>query len=95
MINDYNYCVVDISELNNVDYSQVLQTSADTVRKSLDESRFILKYEGQKPETIQNLENNEKLFAYNGNLILSHSQILEVVSTEEWTSREILIGIPE
>lgn len=91
MINNYKYCVVNINEIDNVDYSQVLQTSAETVRKSLDGSKFILKYDGQKPATIQNLENNGKLFTYSGNLILTHPQILEIISTEEWTGTQSIL----
>ena len=81
------YLVVDISEVNNVDYSQVRQTSAETVRKSLDNSRFILKYDGvDKPQTVSNLESNGKLFSYSGNTFLSYPQILEIVATPEWTA---------
>ena len=84
-MNNNTYLVVDISEVNNVDYSQVLQTSAETVRKSIDNSRFILKYDGDKPQTVTNLESAGKLFSYSGNAFLSYPQILEIVATPEWT----------
>ena len=29
------YCILDIDELNDVNYGQVIQDSADTVRKNL------------------------------------------------------------
>jgi len=38
MVNNYTYVVVDISELNNIDYSQVLQTSESTVNKNISQN---------------------------------------------------------
>lgn len=38
------YAFVNTSDIGSVDFSQVMETSADTVRKSIDESQFILKW---------------------------------------------------
>ena len=38
------YAFVNISDINDIDFSQVMETSADTVRKSIDQSQFILKW---------------------------------------------------
>ena len=38
------YAFVETSDIGSVDFSQVMETSADTVRKSTDESQFILKW---------------------------------------------------
>ena len=38
-----NYLIIQSSELSKVDFSQVLETSASTVRKSLDENKNIYK----------------------------------------------------
>ena len=37
------YIIVNIADLPNVDFSQVAETSEQTIRKSLDETRFVLK----------------------------------------------------
>ena len=88
MANNYTYVVVNISELNNVDYSQILQTSSSTVRKNIAQTKFILKYEGQKPSTIQILEANDKLFSYFGKELFNHPQILAIISDVEWTGTQ-------
>jgi hypothetical protein len=38
------YAFVNTSDVGSVDFSQVMETSATTVRKSIDESQFILKW---------------------------------------------------
>jgi hypothetical protein len=38
------YAFVNTSDINDIDFSQVMETSADTVRKSIDQSQFILKW---------------------------------------------------
>jgi hypothetical protein len=41
------YAIIDINDLLKVDFTQVGQTSANTVRKSLDNSKFVLKWDQQ------------------------------------------------
>lgn len=82
------YIITDISELNNIDYSQVLQTSSDTVRKSTDQTKFILKFDGNIPSTIQLLDDNNKLFTYSGNKYFTHPQILTIISDVEWVGTQ-------
>jgi hypothetical protein len=71
------YAIININDLDNVDFSQVIQTSADTVRKSLDESKFVLKWN----ETPQ--------FITDGSVvpleILTHSECLDLMETPEWS----------
>ena len=43
------YSFINTSDIGSVDFSQVMETSAETVRKSIDESQFILKWIAQKP----------------------------------------------
>ena len=90
-MNRKTYVIVDINELNKIDYSQVHQTSADTVRKSNDLKKFILKYEGSTPETILVVDRNRSLFEYDGNKYFTHEQILNIVSTDEWLGTQILL----
>jgi len=71
------YAIININDLDNVNFSQVIQTSADTVRKSLDESKFVLKWN----ETPQ--------FITDGSVvpleILTHSECLDLMETPEWS----------
>ena len=67
------YCILDTSELNSVDFDQVLQTSADTISYSLDGSKFILKFEGDTPSFLE------------GKTQYDHAEILSILSGPEWT----------
>jgi len=71
------YAIIDINDLLKVDFTQVGQTSADTVRKSLDNSKFVLKWE-QTPT-----------FITDGTILplqlLTHSECLDLMNTPEWS----------
>ena len=68
------YCIINISEITSlpVDFSQVLETSADTLRKSLDETKTFVKYDGSQPSFLS------------GKTEYSHSEILEILRNNEW-----------
>lgn len=76
MHNNKTYAIAPIAELNNVDYSQVEQTSADTVRKSVAETEFVLKWEGDMPSSVSAITPTVTTY--------THEEILVVMSTEEW-----------
>jgi len=47
--------IFNTSELDKIDFTQVLETSADTVRKSVDNTKTFVKWDGETtPETINN-----------------------------------------
>ena len=68
------YVIIDASEVSNVDFDQVLQSSADMLRYSLDGSKTFVKYEDGQPSFLW------------GKTEYTHSEILEVLATDEWTS---------
>lgn len=71
------YAIIDINDLLKVDFTQVGQTSADTVRKSLDGLKFVLKWDAEPTfitdSTIIPLQ------------LLTHSECLDLMNTPEWT----------
>ena len=73
-----NYVIIDASEVNSVDFDQVMQTSTDTLRYSVDGSKALLKYEGDQPSFLS------------GKTEYTHSEILSILSGPEWTSDEII-----
>jgi hypothetical protein len=72
------YIIFPVSQLNLIDFNQVLETSAETVRKSVDGTKTFVKWEGEQPSCISNLTNTEGPY--------THTEILEILSTNEWTS---------
>ena len=81
MENNKTYAICNIAtDLQNIDFSQVGESSASTIRRSLDDTLFVIKY------------NAEPTFIKDGSVtpsqVLTHSQALELMSTPEWTEQE-------
>ena len=73
------YAFVNTSDIENVDFSQVMETSADTVRKSIDESQFILKwYTANEPTFITD---SSVTLIWSG----THSKCLNKLTSSFWT----------
>lgn len=75
-MNDKNYVIIDASDLDNIDFSEVVETSKDTCVLSLDGAKSFVKYIGEVPSSVSAL--NSKSEEY------SHDQILEILDTDEW-----------
>jgi hypothetical protein len=71
------YVIFDVSELNEIDFTQVLETSAETVRKSVDETKTFVKYEGEQPSSVAALTTKSQEY--------THEEILAILATTEWT----------
>ena len=73
------YATALTSTLGNVDFSQVMESSINTVRKSLDESQFTLKwYTANKPTFITD---ESVTLTWSG----SHKDCLTLLNTPAWT----------
>ncbi len=70
------FIIFNVSELNKIDFTQVLETSAETVRKSVDETKTFVKWEGETPLCISTLTTGEGPYNY--------EEILAILATEEW-----------
>ena len=78
------YAFVETSDIGSVDFSQVMETSAATVRKSIDESQFILKwYTADWPTFIA--PSGSVTPVWEG----SHSECLTQLTSSFWTSGSI------
>jgi hypothetical protein len=70
------YCIINSSDVSSVDFDQVLETSTDTLRYSVDGTKTFVKYEDGQPSFLW------------GKTEYTHEEILEVLATDEWTSDE-------
>lgn len=75
-----NYVIFSVSELDKINFDEVLETSADTVRRSVDNSKTFVKFVGNVPPSVSQL--NDKVF-------LNHEEIIQLLSTEEWSNSQI------
>jgi len=80
---DRKFIIFNVLELNKIDFTQVLETSLDTVRKSVDETKTFVKWDGVIPESVNNLTTKEGPYTYD--------EILTILSTTEWTDPNIMI----
>jgi hypothetical protein len=70
--------IFNVSELPQIDFTQVLETSADTVRKSVDETKTFVKWDGATiPLSVESLNTKEGPYTY--------EEMLTILATPEWT----------
>lgn len=70
--------IFNVSELPIIDFTQVLETSIDTVRKSIDGTKTFVKWDSEEiPSSVQSLTTSEGPYNY--------EEILTILSTPEWS----------
>ena len=77
------FMIFKVSELNQIDFNAVLETSAETVRKSVDETKTFVKWDGTMPTCVSNLTTKEGPYTY--------EEILTILATSEWTNPNPMI----
>lgn len=78
MFENRKYLIFNMSEIDSIDFNNVLETSADTIRKSIDETKSFIKWDGEQPSFVSDLTTSEGPY--------THSQILEILAGEAWTN---------
>ena len=74
------YLIIPTSELPKVDFSQICETSAETVRKSVDETKTFIKWDSDEPSFVSNLAGTEGPY--------TKEEIRTILATDAWTSTE-------
>ena len=74
-----NYVIIDASEVSSVDFDRVLETSPETLRFSVDDTKALLKYEGEQPSFLS------------GKTEYNHAEILTILATDEWTDPDAVL----
>jgi hypothetical protein len=82
MYDQRNFAIFSTTELPLINFSEVLETSADTCRVSTDGTLTFVKWDSiTPPPSVEALTTIEGYYTY--------TEILEVLSGEEWT---VLMG---
>ena len=71
------YLIIKASELDSVDFSQVCETSAETVRRSVDDTKTFIKWEGDQPSFVSGLTETEGPY--------TNEEIRTILATDAWT----------
>tara|TARA_R110000751_G_scaffold73709_1_gene149073 strand:+ start:220 stop:483 length:264 start_codon:yes stop_codon:yes gene_type:complete len=73
------YAIINIADLGLINFSEIDETDATTIRKSVDELLFVIKWYNE----------DEPSFITNGSVIptqiLTHEQAIELMATIEWS----------
>tara|TARA_Y100000004_G_scaffold93159_1_gene104361 strand:- start:1369 stop:1602 length:234 start_codon:yes stop_codon:yes gene_type:complete len=67
------YVILNEDEVEDIDFGEVMETSADTLRFSVDGDKTFVKFEGDTPTFLE------------GEDTYTHSEILAILQTEEWS----------
>ena len=76
------FMIFNVSELPLIDFTQVHETSQDTVRRSVDATLTFVKWDGATPSSVEVLTTKQGPYTYD--------EILTILSGPEWTSNEMI-----
>ena len=77
------FVIFNVSEIGSVDFSEVLETSADTLRLSVDGTKTFVKWDGVSvPVCVESLTTKSQYYSY--------EEMLAILSTEEWVNSSII-----
>jgi hypothetical protein len=74
------FVIFPVSELPLIDFSQVFETSADTVRRSVDGVQTFVKYDVPMPSSVSALPTKSQEYTYD--------EIVQILSGPLWTDPE-------
>lgn len=78
------FMIFNVSELPLINFSQVLETSINTVRKNVDGTKAFVKWNSDIiPECVEKLITKEGSYTY--------EEMLIILSTPEWTNNKQII----
>ena len=76
--NNRNFMIFNVSEVSNINFEEVLETSEETLRKSVDGTKTFVKWDGEEiPPSVQSLQTKDGPYTY--------EEILDILSTPEWS----------
>ena len=78
-----NFMIFNVSELGSINFSEVLETSINTVRKSIDQTQTFVKWDDEIiPTSVNSLTTKDGPHLY--------VDMLAILATSGWTSTEII-----
>jgi len=79
MYENRQFAIFSTTELNQINFDEVLETSAETCRVSTDGTKTFVKWDGETPPpSVQALTTIQGYYTY--------EEILEILSGAEWTA---------
>jgi hypothetical protein len=76
MYEDVTYITFSLTEINLINFDEVLQTSANTIRRSIDQTKGIISWKGNTPSCVNLLTTKSQFY--------THAEMFQIVNTSEW-----------
>ena len=76
MYEQRNLMIFSTSETGSIDFNEVLETSAETLRLSVDGSKSFVKWDGDIPTSVSSLTTKEGPYTY--------TEIMTILTGSEW-----------
>ena len=70
-----HWVIISASDVSNIDFSQIMETSADTLRYSVDGTLTFVKYEGDMPSSVTACSSKSQEY--------SHDEILAILNAND------------
>ena len=65
-----------MDDVSNIDFSEIIETSQDTLRLSVNDEKTVLKFEGETPSFLVGLQQ------------YTYSEIVPIMRTAEWVHEQ-------
>jgi hypothetical protein len=83
-----NFVIFDVTEMDKIDFAQVLETSVDTVRKSVNAQKTFVKWDGDDiPACVLDLTSKSEYYTL--------EEMLAILDTDEWTNKITVDQFPQ
>ena len=70
------YVIINTNDVSSIDFSKVLETSANTLRYSLDNTKTFVKFKGSTPSFLS------------GKTQYDHGEIIQILQGSDWSEDE-------
>lgn len=84
MNEDLRYVIFDYAEVDKIDFNEVLETSPETLRLSVDGLKTFVKWIGEEPACISTLTSKS--------IIYSNEEMLDILDNPEWSDYSSISG---
>jgi len=71
-----SFLILNVSEIYLIDFSELLETNVETLRKNNNDTKTVIKWKDKKPKFINHLKTAEGPYTYD--------QIIDILDTDEW-----------
>ena len=73
------YAIIELADINKIDFTQIGETSVFTLRLSLDKTQFVIKWQNEYTPTFISDNSVVPVGTY------THTEILEIMATPAWS----------